>query len=187
MRIMKKICFLSALFSVNYSSACINCNKSLQQAIYDSTFYPNLMVMLSAFFVLALLVILLSWLSARKYKRYTVQSPSFFQNAEPGTTDHRFHGIGNRDGRFYRRNLAASNPAMARNALEQGFHRYLTWKKCEHVLGRYFSPFLLDGSSHGKYLVVETLMAEGCKPFGEFVFRRIAAGLGIIQSDGRIN
>lgn len=74
---MKKICLLGALFSVNYSAACINCSKPLQQAIYDSTFYPNLLVMLSAFLVLALLVVLLSWLSAKKYQRYTLQSPSF--------------------------------------------------------------------------------------------------------------
>ncbi len=74
---MKKLCLLGSLFSVHSSSACINCNKPLQQAIYDSTFYPNLVTMLSAFIVLALVVWLLSWLSIKKYRRYTLQSPSF--------------------------------------------------------------------------------------------------------------
>lgn len=74
---MKKFCLLGLLFYVTDATACINCNRPLQQAIYDSTFYPNLFVMLSAFIVLALLVWLFSWLSVRKYHRYALQSPSY--------------------------------------------------------------------------------------------------------------
>lgn len=74
---MKKFCLLSLLFYGTDATACINCNRPLQQAIYDSTFYPNLFVMLSAFIVLALLVWLFSWLSVRKYHRYALQSPSY--------------------------------------------------------------------------------------------------------------
>lgn len=38
------------------ASACITCNRQLQQAIFDSTFYPNLGVMLLPFVLLALIV-----------------------------------------------------------------------------------------------------------------------------------
>ena len=74
---MKKVCLLGSLFSVTDSGACIHCNKPLQQAIYDSTFYPNLALLLSAFFVLGLLVWLLSWLSMRNYN--PMGNPSYTQ------------------------------------------------------------------------------------------------------------
>ncbi len=92
---MKKICLLISMFYATDSIACINCNKPLQQAIFDSTFYPNLAVMLSAFFVLGLLVWLLSWLSMKKYQRYTLQSPSYKTlNPIPLTTASMVLGIG---------------------------------------------------------------------------------------------
>ncbi|WP_343637458.1 DUF2243 domain-containing protein [Fluviicola sp.] len=92
---MKKFCLLCSLFYVTDSIACINCNKPLQQAIYDSTFYPNIVIMLSAFIVLALMVWLLSWLSVRKYRRYTLQSPAFKTlNPVPLMTVSMIWGIG---------------------------------------------------------------------------------------------
>lgn len=48
--------------------ACITCNKQIQEAIWNSTFFPNLLTMLSAFFVLAGVVGLLSFLSAKRYR-----------------------------------------------------------------------------------------------------------------------
>lgn len=55
---MKKF-FLTSLFLYGYQLAfsCTTCNKVLQQSIFDSTFYPNLIIMLLAFLVLALIVI----------------------------------------------------------------------------------------------------------------------------------
>lgn len=92
---MKKFSLLSSLFCVFDSRACINCNRALQDAIYDSTFYPNLGVMLSAFIVLALLVWLLSWLSSRKYRRYTFRTPTYKTlNPVPLTTASMVLGIG---------------------------------------------------------------------------------------------
>lgn len=92
---MKKFCLLGSLFYVTDAAACINCNRPLQQAIYDSTFYPNLVVMLSAFIVLALLVLLFSWLSTRKFRRYRLQSTSYKTlNPVPLTTASIVLGIG---------------------------------------------------------------------------------------------
>ncbi|MDF3025725.1 MAG: hypothetical protein K0S23_32 [Fluviicola sp.] len=92
---MKKICLLIATLSLNRSMACTTCNRQLQDAIYDSTFYPNLLIMLSAFFVLALIVVFLSWLSARKYRHLSSQSPSYKTlNPVPLTTASMVLGIG---------------------------------------------------------------------------------------------
>ncbi|WP_206609765.1 DUF2243 domain-containing protein [Paracnuella aquatica] len=47
---------LPALLATTGTKACITCNRQVQQAIFDSAFYPNLALMLSPFFVLALIV-----------------------------------------------------------------------------------------------------------------------------------
>lgn len=92
---MKKFGLLFLLLYTTDAAACINCNRPLQQAIYDNTFYPNLVVMLSAFIVLALMVWVFSWLSVRKYRRYKLQSPSFKTlNPVPLTTASIVLGIG---------------------------------------------------------------------------------------------
>ncbi len=61
--------FLVCLYGVG--RACTTCNKSLQQSIFDSTFYPNLLVMLSAFIVLALIVIALLAVAKRQVLKET--------------------------------------------------------------------------------------------------------------------
>lgn len=48
---------------------CISCNKLIRDGIYNSTFYPNLAIMLSAFFVLAIIVGILAYLSRRKHRK----------------------------------------------------------------------------------------------------------------------
>jgi len=57
------------------SLACITCNKQIQVAIWDSTFFPNLLTMLSAFIALAVVVAILSALTAKKHKAYTAAYP----------------------------------------------------------------------------------------------------------------
>lgn len=54
---------------------CITCNKQIQEAIWDSTFFPNLITMLSAFMVLAVLVAILSALTTKKYKTFAASYP----------------------------------------------------------------------------------------------------------------
>jgi uncharacterized membrane protein len=73
------------------AQACTSCNRDLQQAIYDSTFYPNLLVMLSAFIVLALIIILLARLATRHYSR--LSGPGYL-NPVPLTTVSAILGIG---------------------------------------------------------------------------------------------
>jgi uncharacterized membrane protein len=54
---------------INSIPGCISCNKQIQDAIFNSTFYPNLLVMLSAFIVLAVLLAILAYLNARGQRR----------------------------------------------------------------------------------------------------------------------
>lgn len=73
---MKRIALLCALlFSGNSARSCVSCSKQVQDAIFDSTFYPNLFVMLSAFFVLAAIILTFSWLSTRRFKGRLAASP----------------------------------------------------------------------------------------------------------------
>jgi uncharacterized membrane protein len=48
---------------------CITCSRQVREAIWNDSFAPNLFSMLSAFWVLALLVFLLHRLAARRYRR----------------------------------------------------------------------------------------------------------------------
>jgi uncharacterized membrane protein len=53
--------------------ACITCNRQIQEAIWDSTFLPNLVTMLSAFIVLGVIVAILSAMTAKRHKAYTAR------------------------------------------------------------------------------------------------------------------
>jgi uncharacterized membrane protein len=55
---------------------CITCNQQIKEAIWNSTFFPNLLVMLSAFFVLAIVVIILSRFSAKKHRANVSNYPT---------------------------------------------------------------------------------------------------------------
>jgi uncharacterized membrane protein len=71
-----KIAFtIMALLPANVALACITCNKEIQQAIYDSTFYPNLLTMLSAFIVLAVIVIVFSVMATKSYRARLAANP----------------------------------------------------------------------------------------------------------------
>jgi uncharacterized membrane protein len=74
---------------------CITCNQALQEKIYDSTFYPNLFFMLSAFLVLALVVVVLSYISGKKHARLLIEnSSSVLLNPVPLITAAIVLGIG---------------------------------------------------------------------------------------------
>src|SRR4051812_38504423 len=53
---------------------CITCNRAIQQAIFNSEFYPNLLIMLSAFIVLGAFVIVLSVLAARRRRSLKMEA-----------------------------------------------------------------------------------------------------------------
>ncbi len=49
--------------------ACISCNKEIQDQLYNSTFLPNLITIISGFIVLVLIVLAFTYLSARKFRK----------------------------------------------------------------------------------------------------------------------
>lgn len=74
----RKKFFIAVVLILNTTAsfACPFCNPQIKEAIFNSTFYPNLITMLSAFFVLAAVVALLAFLNRRRYKTYTTNNPS---------------------------------------------------------------------------------------------------------------
>lgn len=50
-------------------AACINCNKEIQDQLYNSTFLPNLFTLISGFIVIILIVLSFTYLSARKFRK----------------------------------------------------------------------------------------------------------------------
>lgn len=60
---MKKLLIVLPLFAAFKGFACTTCNKTLQEAIFDSTFYPNLFTMLLAFIVIEVIVVVLTALA----------------------------------------------------------------------------------------------------------------------------
>jgi uncharacterized membrane protein len=74
---MKKIFLVSILITGAKSIfACTTCNKNLQKGIFDSTFYPNLFIMLLAFLVLGLVVFVLAILASKQEKKRYVKEAS---------------------------------------------------------------------------------------------------------------
>ncbi|MHB8261436.1 MAG: DUF2243 domain-containing protein [Bacteroidia bacterium] len=88
---------MSIIFSLLHyeGNCCVTCNRQLQEKIYDSTFFPNLFTMLSAFTVLAIIVVLLTYLSNKKYGRLlSTNTSSITLNPVPLTTAAMVLGIG---------------------------------------------------------------------------------------------
>lgn len=54
---------------------CVSCNKEIQDALYDSSFLPNLFTLIIGFIILALIVIAFAFVSARKYKKHSKLFP----------------------------------------------------------------------------------------------------------------
>jgi uncharacterized membrane protein len=78
-----------------WSSACTSCNKALHDSIYNSVFYFNLLVILSAFFVIAILVSALAYISQKKHNTRILASPHLsLLSPVPLTTAAMVLGIG---------------------------------------------------------------------------------------------
>lgn len=94
---MKKMTFLFILLigiSLN-SSACPFCNRKIMDGIYNSQFYPNLFTMLSAFVVLAIMVVVLSSMSAKRHRTRLASNPTIqLLSPVPLTTASIVLGIG---------------------------------------------------------------------------------------------
>ena len=93
---MKKVFGLIIFSFLSYEGiCCVTCNRQLQEKIYDSTFYPNLFTMLSAFIILAIIVMLLTYLSNKKHaKLLNANISSDILNPVPLTTAAMVLGIG---------------------------------------------------------------------------------------------
>ena len=93
---MKKLCILLLLLvSSIYSFSCPFCNKKISDGIYDSMFYPNLFTMLSAFIVIAIIVVALTLMGTRKHKaRLAINPRAIILNPVPLTTASIVMGIG---------------------------------------------------------------------------------------------
>lgn len=65
----------SAIFFTQNAFACINCNREINEAIFNSTFYPNLFVILSPFLALAVVVAVLSAISVKKHTARRIAYP----------------------------------------------------------------------------------------------------------------
>lgn len=59
---------MKGMWTWEFTEGCITCNRQVMEAICNSRFYPNLLFMLSAFIVLAVLVSILSILATRRYR-----------------------------------------------------------------------------------------------------------------------
>ena len=74
---------------------CITCNKQVQEGIYNSQFYPNLLTMLSAFIVLAVVVAALSAIVTKRHKMRIAANPNTqIPSPVPLTTASMVVGIG---------------------------------------------------------------------------------------------
>jgi uncharacterized membrane protein len=94
---MKKLVSLSiftCLFSYDAMS-CISCNRAIQKGIYNSMFYPNLLIMLSAFIVFAIIIGILSRLATKRYNSRRAANPGIEELASvPLTSAATVLGIG---------------------------------------------------------------------------------------------
>ncbi len=94
---MKKLILLVIpLVSISIGCfACPVCNQNIRNAIYNSTFYPNLFIMLSAFIVLAVVVAALTMVTTKWHKNKLALNPGMTRlSPVPLTTASLVLGIG---------------------------------------------------------------------------------------------
>jgi uncharacterized membrane protein len=66
----KTLAFFAFFAATASSSACVMCDKAVRDRIFDSMFYPNLLAMLSAFIVIALIVAGLIYVGNARHSRF---------------------------------------------------------------------------------------------------------------------
>jgi uncharacterized membrane protein len=91
----KALLFFPAIGISAIGSACPFCNKKIMDGIFNSQFYPNLFTMLSAFIVLAIIVAILSAMTAKRHKTRLAANPGMqVLSPVPLTTASMVLGIG---------------------------------------------------------------------------------------------
>lgn len=74
---------------------CISCSKEIQDALYDSTFLPNLFIIIVGFLILTAIVLAFSYFSFKKYKKHASYAPDeVLLNPVPLSTTSVILGIG---------------------------------------------------------------------------------------------
>jgi len=89
--------FLTLLLAITGTTAfaCTTCNKQIREGIYNSSFYPNLVTMLSAFIVLAIVVGILTALTNKRHSARVAANPNVqLLSPVPLTTASMVLGIG---------------------------------------------------------------------------------------------
>lgn len=74
--ILKTLLVLFPVFFSENTFACINCNKEINEAIFNSAFYPNLFLILSPFVALAIVVAIISAISLNRHKVKIIAYPN---------------------------------------------------------------------------------------------------------------
>jgi uncharacterized membrane protein len=91
----RSLLLFAGIMITGISSACPFCNPEISEAIYDSTFFPNLVMMLSAFIAVGVVVLVLSVLSTRRHRNNLSANPGRqLLNPVPLTTTSLILGIG---------------------------------------------------------------------------------------------
>lgn len=75
--ILKTLLVLFAVFFTTNAFACINCNREINEAIFNSAFYPNLFLILLPFLALALVVAGISAMSIKRHKIKIITDPGY--------------------------------------------------------------------------------------------------------------
>lgn len=82
-------------FTTSSNIGCITCNREVQEALYNSTFLPNLFTIIIGFIILGLIVLAFSYFSFRKYKSHSSINPGKdLLNPVPLSTTSIILGIG---------------------------------------------------------------------------------------------
>lgn len=71
----KAFLFITSIAISAVGSACPLCNKEVAEGIYNSQFYPNLLTMLSAFIVLAIIVAILFAIATKRHRSKLAANP----------------------------------------------------------------------------------------------------------------
>ena len=74
--IVRLVIIIAASFYSWPAFACVNCNKEIREAIFDTAFYPNLFTILSPFAVLAIVVAIISAVSLQKHRAKLTAYPN---------------------------------------------------------------------------------------------------------------
>ena len=84
------------LIQTHYAAfACVTCNRQIQEGIWNSAFFPNLLTMLSAFIVLAIIVAALTVITTKRHQsKVAANQSTLIPSPVPLTTASMVLGIG---------------------------------------------------------------------------------------------